>query len=299
MPGMQPIDHAEKRQPNVQIAASIRAAILTGELAPGAQLPPGHELARFFGVSRMTVQTAIRTLRDEGFVRSRTGSGVYVRDQASLPVPAEKDHPLAGVATFLFEMGHLKHLTRAGWLLLGIPQPETVAEHSFRVGVVGITLAALEGADVGRTAALCLLHDAHETRIGDVPSVGRAYVTTAVPEAVTAHQTSAMPDAAAKVVQDLVAEYEAGESLESRLARDADKIETLLQACEYQAQGYDTTPWRQTSTAALRTESARQLAQAIRTTDPRAWWSAFAASYRELRASAQGRARKQEPPKRT
>ncbi len=202
MSGMQPIDPAEKRQPNVQIAASIRAAILTGELEPGSQLPPGHELAKFFGVSRMTVQTAIRTLRDEGFVRSRTGSGVYVRDQASLPVPTEKDHPLAGVATFLFEMGHLKQLPRSGWLLLGIPQPETVAEHSFRVGVVGITLAALEGADVGRTAALCLMHDSHETRIGDVPSVGRAYVTTAVPEAVSAHQTSAMPDTAAKVIQD-------------------------------------------------------------------------------------------------
>ena len=34
----------------------------------------------------MTVQTAIRTLRDEGFVRSLAGSGVYVREQASLPV---------------------------------------------------------------------------------------------------------------------------------------------------------------------------------------------------------------------
>src|SRR5580658_5481558 len=234
---MQPIDPADKRQPNVQIAASIRAAILTGELEPGSQLPSGHELARFFGVSRMTVQTAIRTLREEGFVRSRSGSGVYVRDQASLPVPTEKDHPLAGVATYLFEIGHLKHLTRAGWLLLGIPQPETVAEHSFRVGVTGIMLAALEGADVGRVAALCLLHDAHETRIGDVPSVGRAYVTTAVPEAVAAHQTSAMPDALAKVVQELVAEYEATQTHESRLAHDADKIETLLQSTEYQAQG--------------------------------------------------------------
>lgn len=49
--------------------------------------------SRFFGVSRMTVATAIRTLRDEGFVRSRTGSGVYVHDQASLPAPAEGDHP--------------------------------------------------------------------------------------------------------------------------------------------------------------------------------------------------------------
>ncbi|MFZ0044282.1 MAG: hypothetical protein WAL16_00450, partial [Streptosporangiaceae bacterium] len=53
---------------------------------------------------------------------------------------------------------------------------------------VGITLASIAGADIARTAALCTLHDAHETRIGDVPAVGRAYVTTATPEAVTAHQ---------------------------------------------------------------------------------------------------------------
>lgn len=294
MSGMQPIDPADKRQPNVQIAASIRAAILTGELEPGSQLPSGNELAAFFGVSRMTVTAAIRTLREEGFVRSRTGSGVYVREQASLPGPGEEDHPLAGIATFLFEMGHLKNLSRAGWLLLGIAQPETVAEHSFRVGVVGIMLAAMEGADPGRTAALCLLHDAHETRIGDVPSVGRAYVTTAAPEAVSVHQTSAMPEAVAKVMQDIVAEYEATETLESRLAHDADKIDTFLQAIEYQGQGFDTEPWKETSLSALRTDSGRQLAQAIGAADPR-WWSAFAASYHELRASTRARPRKNRP----
>jgi putative hydrolase of HD superfamily len=190
---MQPIDRTDKRLPNVQIAASIRAAILNGELEPGSQLPPGHELAKFFGVSRMTVQTAVRTLTDEGFLRSRTGSGVFVRDQASLPNPSQDHHPLAGTAAFLFEMGHLKQLARAGWLLLGIPQPESVAEHTFRAAIVSIALAAQEGADIGRTAALCLLHDSPESRIGDVPSVGRAYVSTASPEAVAAHQTSGMP----------------------------------------------------------------------------------------------------------
>lgn len=296
---MQPIDPADPRRPNVQIAASIRAAILTGELEPGSRLPAGHELAQFFGVSRMTVQTAIRTLREEGFVNSRTGSGVYVRDEASLPAPDGAEEPLAGVAAFLFEMGHLKQMPRAGWLLLGISQPETVAEHSFRVGVVGMALAVLEGADVGRTAALCLLHDAHETRIGDVPSVGRAYVTTAVPEAVSAHQTSAMPEPMAKAFQDLVTEYEAGQTVEARVARDADKIETLLQAAEYRAQGHNTEPWQETSAAALRTDSGRQLAQAIGSADPHGWWSAFAASYRELRATAQGRSRKRDTPKRT
>jgi 5'-deoxynucleotidase YfbR-like HD superfamily hydrolase len=287
---MQPIDPEDPRRPNVQIAASIRAAILSGELEPGAQLPSGEELAKFFGVTRVTIGNAIRTLRDEGFVRTKTGSGVYVREQASLPVPGDQDHPLAGVAAFLFEMGHLKRVPRSGWLLLGVPQPETIAEHSFRVGIVGMALAAIEGADVGHTSALCLLHDAHETRIGDVPSVGRAYVTTAAPEAVSSHQTAGMPDAAAKAFQELTAEFEAGQTIEAQVARDADKLETLLQAIEYQAQGHDTTAWQETSIAALRTAAAKQLAQAVSAADPQ-WWSAFAASYRELRASAQRRSR--------
>ena len=287
---MQPIDQSDPRKAYVKIAASIRAAILSGELEPGSQLGTGEELASFFGVARMTVHAAVRTLREEGFVTSKAGSGVYVRERASLPVANGEAHPLAGTVAFLFEMGHLKNLPRSGWLLLGVPKPETVAEHSFRVGITGMTLAAMEGADVGHTAALCLLHDAHETRIGDVPSVGRAYVTTAAPQAVSAHQTAAMPADAARTFQALTAEYEAAETLESRLARDADKIETLLQAIEYQARGFDTGPWRETSLAALRTKAGQQLAQAITAADPR-WWSAFAASYHELRATAQGRAK--------
>jgi hypothetical protein len=67
-----------------------------------------------------------------------------------------------------------------------------------------------------------------------------------------------------------------------------DKVDTLLQAIEYQAQGYDTAGWRESSTTALRTNSAQEFAQAISSADPHEWWSAFAASYRELRATSRG-----------
>lgn len=286
---MQPINPDDPRAPYIKISASIRAAILAGELEPEAQLPTGEELAQFFGVTRATIGNAIRVLRDEGYVQSRPGGGVYVAGQASLPLPPGEGHELAGVAAFLFEAGHLKKIPRAGWLLLGMKQPETVAEHSFRIGIVGIALATLEGADVGRTAALCLMHDMHETRIGDVPSVGRAYVTTAVPEAITAHQVSAMPDELASVFQDITAEYEDTETLESKVAHDADKIETLLQASEYITQGYSAQPWQDTSIQALRTESGKRLAQAILAADPQAWWKTFASSYHELRATTRAR----------
>jgi putative hydrolase of HD superfamily len=286
---MQPINPDDPRSPYIKIAASIRAAILSGEVEPEAQLPTGDELAKFFGVTRATVGSAIRILRDEGFVQSRPGGGVYVTGQASMPIADGQTHPLTGLGAFLHETGHLKNLPRSGWLLLGIRQPESVAEHSFRVGIVGMALAAMEGADPGRTAALCLMHDVHETRIGDVPSVGRAYVTTAIPQAVTAHQTAALPDELAATFQELTTEYEDAETLESKVAHDADKIETLLQATEYATQGYASEPWQETSIQALRTESAKQLAQAITTSDSRNWWMTFASSYHELRATTRAR----------
>lgn len=286
---MQPLDPEDPRRPYLKIAASIRAAILSDEFKPGARLPSGDELAEFFGVVRATVASAVRVLQDEGYVQSRTGSGVYVTSRARMPVADGEAHPLASVATFLHEAGHLKNLPRSGWLLLGIKQPESVAEHSFRVGMIGIVLAAIEGADPGQTAALCLMHDVHETRIGDVPSVGRNYVTTAKPEAVTAHQTSGMPDAVAKVLQELTSEYEDVETIEAKVAKDADKIETLIQAREYGTQGYDTGPWEDTSIQALRTEAGKQLAQAIVAGDPHSWWSTFASSYHELRAATRAR----------
>jgi putative hydrolases of HD superfamily len=279
---MQQLDPDDRRKPHVQIAASIRAAILSGELEPGARLPSGEELARFFGVVRTTVNSAVRTLREEGFVTTRAGSGVYVRGQAELPVPDGEDHPLAGAAAFLFEMGRLKNLPRAGWSHLGIPQPENVAAHSFRAAMTGMILAAEAGADATRTAALCLVHDTQETRTGDIDAIGRGYVTVHDAEAITARQVSGLaPDGGAKLIAGLVAEYEANETLEAQLAHDADKIELILQADEYADQGYNSSPWRETSLPALHTGAANRLAQAINATAPASWYLGHRAAYEQ------------------
>lgn len=285
---MQPIDPADERPPFRKIANAIRAAILTGEFEPGAQLPPGRELAEFFGVAPMTVHQAIRVLRDEGFVTSRAGSGVFVSTQPAAPEPDHRPHPLTGVADYLHEMGQLKRVRRTGWLFAGVHDPETVAEHSFRAAIVGIALATLEGADPARTATLCILHDSPESRIGDIEAVGRAYVTTPSPEAVSTHQTSAMPDPVANAFRELIHAYETEETIESRIAHDADKIETLLQALEYQDDQHDTVEWQESSMARLRTNAGKELAAAILTTTPRSWWSAFGKSYMELRKTSRG-----------
>jgi DNA-binding transcriptional regulator YhcF (GntR family) len=77
------LDPDDPRPPYQQVANALRASILTRKLAPGEKLPSGTELAQRYGVARMTVQQAIRLLRDEGLIVSRQGSGVFVRERTA------------------------------------------------------------------------------------------------------------------------------------------------------------------------------------------------------------------------
>jgi putative hydrolase of HD superfamily len=187
---------------------------------------------------------------------------------------------LHSLGAFLYEMGYLKRVPRAGWHIAGVPDPESIADHSFRTAVIGMLLAHLEGADPGRTTMLALMHDTQESRTGDVPSVGKAYVQTVDPVTVTGDQTEGFPAAIRAAMVGLVGEYEARHTLEARCALDADKLELLLQAREYQAAGnLDVQPWIDTAVAALRTETGRRLAALCQEMPPRAWWRAAAAEY--------------------
>jgi putative hydrolase of HD superfamily len=186
------------------------------------------------------------------------------------------DTEAAGAMSFIFEAGMLKRAKRTGWWIAGIDDPESIAEHSFRAAIIGTVLAGMEGADPARVALLCLLHDTQETRIGDIPHIGRRYLTAADNETVTADQVSACPPAVADAIESAVAEYEAGETLEAVVARDADKLECLIQAVEYRHQGTDTVqPWIDSSRSALKTAAAHRLADAALPADPLNWLGTF------------------------
>lgn len=80
------LDPDDPRPPYQQVANALRAAILTKKFQPGEKLPSQSELAKRYGVARMTVQVALRVLRDEGLTVSRQGSGVFVRERTERPV---------------------------------------------------------------------------------------------------------------------------------------------------------------------------------------------------------------------
>ena len=168
---------------------------------------------------------------------------------------------LRDITGFLYEIGLLKRYKRTGWSLTGVPSPESVADHSFRVSVIASVIAAMEGGDPQQAAFLALWHDSQETRTTDLPHLTKNYVSAAANEQVTRDQVAPLSPPVTGMISAAVAEYQAAETHEARCARDADKLECLLQAREYQEQGHaNVQPWIDSSLAALTTASAKQLA---------------------------------------
>lgn len=178
----------------------------------------------------------------------------------------------AALAAFGYELGVLKRIRRAGWWHVGVRDPESVAEHSLRVAQLAAVLAAEEGADPARASFLALWHDTQETRTGDLPHTAAEYLTKPDPRQVTADQTDKLPERSRAVVRAAVEEYESRQSAEALCAKDADKLEMLLQAVEYRDVGVRRVDgWIDSARKGLRTETARRIAEAAVNVSPLAW----------------------------
>lgn len=108
------LDRGGERSVTAQIAEAFSAAIESGELEPGAQLPPTRELAELAGVNHLTAARAYRRLAEMGLVAGRVGRGTFVRQTAP-----EATHVLSEA-----EDG-------TAWQLYGLP--DEVETHSDRV----------------------------------------------------------------------------------------------------------------------------------------------------------------------
>ncbi|MDS0133544.1 HD domain-containing protein [Amycolatopsis sp. NPDC004772] len=176
------------------------------------------------------------------------------------------------LASFGYELGLLKRVRRSGWWHAGVRDPESVGEHSLRAAQLAALLAAEEGASPERAAFLALWHDTQETRTGDLPLTAGDYLRKPEPRQITADQTASLPERSRDLVREAVDEYETRESAEALCAKDADKLEMLLQALEYRDIGVrPVDEWIESARKGLKTETARKVAEAAMTLSPLAW----------------------------
>lgn len=69
------------------IEFGIRNKILNGELRPGEKLPSERDLSNRFGVSTITIRTALSHLERDGLILRKPGKGTFVREGIPLNKP--------------------------------------------------------------------------------------------------------------------------------------------------------------------------------------------------------------------
>ena len=182
------------------------------------------------------------------------------------------------VTNFLYEVGSLRMIPRGHRQSLGIDDvADNIASHSHRVSVIGYLLAKMEGANPDRVALMCILHDVPETRSGDQNWIHKRYVSVD-------ERKIAEDQYSGNIFSDFLKihdEYNKRESIESKVAKDADMIDQLLLLKEYEWRGHkEATVWingKGKSTGhkdrnKLSTESAKILLDNILNTNPGEWW---------------------------
>jgi len=143
---------------------------------------------------------------------------------------------------FIAEAGKLKRLPRTGWVESGVPDPESVADHSFRVALITLVLADVKGLDSLKAVRMALLHDLAEAETGDLTPTQKGKN----PEASEEAENAAMARLLEKLPDAIRGDYAAAwrefceySTTEARLVRDADKLEMVMQASEYEGSGSD------------------------------------------------------------
>jgi len=180
---------------------------------------------------------------------------------------------LEKVTHLLYELGTLRKIARSHrQTLLTNDLSDNISSHSYRVTAIGWFLAKLEKADPYKVVMMCLFHDAGEARTGDQNWVNKKYVKTFENEVVK-DQLSGIPIAGELL--KITGEYEKRESLEAKLAKDADLLDQILLLKEYAWQGnQEASSWLKGDVHIKRlfSKTAKQIAKEIISQKPSDWW---------------------------
>ncbi|HEU5219932.1 MAG TPA: HD domain-containing protein [Gemmatimonadales bacterium] len=142
--------------------------------------------------------------------------------------PQRTDH--AGLLAFIRAAERLKDTQRSGWTSSGLR--DTVAGHTWRLCLMAVVLhPSFPEADLARLLKICILHDLGEAIGGDIPAPEQALrgSKSAAERADLIQLLAPLPDSLRTDFLTVWDEYEAASTLEARLAKALDKLETIIQ----------------------------------------------------------------------
>jgi len=144
------------------------------------------------------------------------------------------------ILDFFKTAANLKKIQRKGWMdKLSISNPESVADHSYSMAIIGMIISDLENYNFEKIIKMILLHDLAESEIGD-------YTPGQIPRE---NKNELENNAFLKILENLHDsiklqylniwnEYQENNSQESQIVHQLDRLEMALQAKIYQTDGH-------------------------------------------------------------
>jgi len=166
---------------------------------------------------------------------------------------------------FFKEIGKLKGVKRTGWILEGVKDPESVADHSFRAAIMTLVLGKnRKDIDLDKAVKMALIHDIAESQIGDIlvdwkinaHGEGKLHrIKDLERHGITAEEQSkkekegmeklvSFLGESGKDIMEMWLEFDGQKTKEAMFVRSVEKFETFLQAWEYESsQGTYISAW--------------------------------------------------------
>jgi putative hydrolase of HD superfamily len=141
------------------------------------------------------------------------------------------------IINFIFELKQLSRIKHEGWKIIGIKNPESVAEHSLRSAQIGFILAKLEKYDNPyKICSIIVFHDMAESRIGDIHRVANRYIE--VEEEKVAKEQTKKLDEIGEEIFEMWKQTENRSTAAGIIARDANWLDMAFTAKAYMEIGY-------------------------------------------------------------
>lgn len=182
------------------------------------------------------------------------------------------------LTSFFYEIGTLRKILRAHQQTLLVHDPtDNIASHSFRVAFIGYFLAKELKADADKVLKMCLLHDLEEIRSGDHNWLHKRYTKVFDNEA---REEQLNKFSGSEDLLKISTEYEKKNTLEAKIAKDADLLDQVFILREYEWQGSkEAEDWLKHGTnqisqqeKQMNTDLAKKIAKEAKEQNPSLWW---------------------------
>ena len=196
-----------------------------------------------------------------------------------------EEDKVKNLVSFFYEIGTLRKIARAHQqTLFSQDLSDNIAAHSFRTAFIGYFLAKELKADADKVLKMCLLHDIEESRCGDQNWVHKRYIKV-FEEEIRNEQLKDIINS--EELKEISKEYQKRETLEAKIAKDADLLDENLILKEYQIQGSkEAECWLKEDgedneqEKLMFTDLAKEVSKEIKKQKPSSWWKVLWTSNR-------------------